>query len=193
LPVTPSGPYVSECLLNRLKEKTGNSNLVPVHRIDRETAGLVLFSLNKETRGLYGDLFVNNQIEKSYEALAAIEHPPTETEWIIENRLEEAEPWFRMQEVPGAVNARSRIRLIACRGKRAQFALYPVTGKKHQLRVHMCGIGFPILNDRYYPKLAPKQEDDLENPLQLIARRLRFIDPVSGKMMEFESEQKLLF
>ncbi len=75
----------------------------------------------------------------------------------------------------------------------AHFCLYPLTGKKHQLRVHMSGLGFSIMNDRYYPELLPKQEDDLDNPLQLIARRVKFVDPVSGRVMEFESERKLLF
>lgn len=193
LPVTPSGPYIEECLLNRLKEKTANQGLVPLHRIDRETSGLVLFSKNKETRGLYGNLFLNNQIEKTYEALAEVEHKPEENEWRVENRLEEAEPWFRMQAVAGAVNARSRINLMACKDNRAHFKLYPITGKKHQLRVHMSGLGFRIMNDRYYPELLPKQTDDLDKPLQLIARRLQFVDPISGNRMEFKSERKLLF
>ncbi|MCK4509184.1 MAG: pseudouridine synthase [Desulfuromonadales bacterium] len=193
LPVIPSGPYVNECLLNRLRRKTGNSNLVPLHRIDRETSGLVLFSTNKATRGLYGKLFLNGTIEKTYEALSEMAHRPETSEWVVENRLVDAEVWFRTKVVPGEMNARSKIKLVACRDNRAHFLLYPLTGKKHQLRVHMSGLGFRILNDRYYPELLPKQEDDLNNPLQLIARRVNFVDPVSGKVMEFESERKLLF
>jgi tRNA pseudouridine32 synthase/23S rRNA pseudouridine746 synthase len=193
LPVTPSGPYVDECLLNRLRRKTGNGNLVPLHRIDRETAGLVLFSVNRETRGLYGGLFLSGEIEKTYEALATVIHCPEAMDMTVENRLVRGVPWFRTKVIPGAVNARSRIRLVACRDNRAHFLLYPFTGKKHQLRVHMSGLGFSILNDRYYPELLPKQEDDFANPLQLIARRVRFIDPVSGRTMEFESERTLLF
>jgi tRNA pseudouridine32 synthase/23S rRNA pseudouridine746 synthase len=193
LPVTPSGPYVNECLLYRLRRKTGNCNLVPLHRIDRETSGLVLFSTNKATRGLYGGLFLNGTIEKTYEALSEVTHRPEISDWEVENRLVDAETWFRTKVVPGEVNARSIIKLMTFRNNRAHFLLHPLTGKKHQLRVHMSGIGFKILNDRYYPELLPKQEDDLENPLQLIARRVKFIDPVSGKEMEFESERKLLF
>ncbi len=193
LPVIPSGPYVNECLLNRLRMKTGNNNLVPLHRIDRETSGLVLFSMNKETRGLYGGLFLNGTIEKTYEALSAVTRNPETTDWIVENRLVDDDVWFRTKVVPGAVNARSKIKLVDFRNNRAHFLLNPLTGKKHQLRVHMSGLGFRIMNDRYYPALLPKQEDDLNNPLQLIARRVRFTDPVSGKEMEFESERKLLF
>jgi tRNA pseudouridine32 synthase/23S rRNA pseudouridine746 synthase len=193
LPVTPSGPYVNECLLNRLRRDTGNSNLVPLHRIDRETSGLVLFSTNKATRGLYGNLFLTGTIEKTYEALAEVTHRQETTDWVVENRLVDAEVWFRTKVVPGVVNARSIIKLVAFKGNRAHFLLYPLTGKKHQLRVHMSGLGFRIINDRYYPELLPKQADDLNNPLQLVARSVKFTDPVSGKKMEFKSERKLLF
>ena len=193
LPVTPSGPYINECLLHRLKIKTGNSDLVPLHRIDRETSGLVLFSMNKETRGLYGDLFSNGRIEKSYAAIAEVDQCPEASDWTVENRLVKGEPWFRMQVGQGAVNARSKIKLIACRDNRAHFLLSPITGKQHQLRVHMSGLGLGIMNDRYYPELLPQQADDLDKPLQLLAKKVQFIDPVSGEEMTFESERKLLF
>lgn len=193
LPVIPSGPYINECLLGRLRRRTGNNNLVPIHRIDRETSGLVLFSVNKQTRGLYGGLFRNGRIKKTYEALSEITQCPSEEKWTVDNRLVDAEIWFRSKVVPGVVNARSRIELADFRDKRARFILYPSTGKKHQLRVHMSGLGFKIMNDRYYPELLPKQKDDLGNPLQLIARRVLFTDPVSGREMEFESRRELLF
>jgi len=193
LPVTPTGPYVDECLLHRLRCKTDNSNLVPLHRIDRETAGLVLFSVNRDTRGLYGELFLNGRIEKTYEALAEVAHCPGTCDWTVENRLVRGIPWFRTKIVSGAVNARSKIKLVAFREKRTHFLLYPLTGKKHQLRIHMSSLGMSIMNDRYYPELLPKREDDFDNPLQLIARRLSFMDPVSGQKMDFESERKLHF
>lgn len=193
LPVTPAGPYVNECLLHRLKIQTGNSQLVPLHRIDRETSGLVLFSTNKATRGLYGRLFLTGGLEKSYEAVAELSHCPQARDWTVETRLVKGEPWFRTKVAPGVVNARSRIKLLAVRDNRGHFLLNPLTGKQHQLRVHMSGLGFSILNDRYYPELLAKQADDLDNPLQLIARRVKFIDPVSWRVMEFESERKLLF
>ncbi len=192
LPVTPSGPYVNECLLNRLRRKTGNSSLVPLHRIDRETSGLVLFSMNKETRGLYGGLFLSGTIEKTYEALSEVSFCPESKDWTVENRLVDDDIWFRSKVVPGVVNARSRIKRVSCRDNKAHFLLYPITGKKHQLRVHMSGLGFRIMHDRYYPELLEKQEDDLSKPLQLIARRVKFTDPVSGEIMEFESDRQLL-
>ena len=192
LPVTPSGPYVNECLLNRLRRKTGNSSLVPLHRIDRETSGLVLFSMNKETRGLYGGLFLSGTIEKTYEALSEVSFSPERKDWTVENRLVDDDVWFRSKVIPGFVNARSRIKLVSCRDNKAHFLLYPITGKKHQLRVHMSGLGFRIMHDRYYPELLEKQEDDLNKPLQLIARRVKFTDPISGGIMEFESDRRLL-
>ncbi len=191
LPVNPTGPYVNECLLHRLKIKTGNCNLVPLHRIDRETSGIVLFSSNQKTRALYHNLFMTGRIEKTYLALAAVTHRPKESNWMIENRLAKGEPWFRTHVVPGKVNARSSIKLVACNGNLAKFRLSPLTGKQHQLRVHMSDLGFPILHDRYYPQLLPKQADDLQNPLQLIAHSVNFIDPISGRKMEFSSSQQL--
>ena len=192
LPVTPAGPYVNECLLNRLRRRTGINSLVPLHRIDRETSGLVLFSTNEKTRGLYGGLFLNGTIEKTYEALSEVSTCPEENEWNVENRLIDDDIWFRSKVVQGAVNTKSRIKLVACNDNKAHFLLYPVTGKKHQLRVHMSGLGFRIMHDRYYPELLDKQEDDLSKPLQLIARRVKFTDPVSGEVMEFESDRQLL-
>ena len=191
LPVTPAGPYVNECLLNRLRRNTDISSLVPLHRIDRETSGLVLFSKNEKTRGLYGGLFLNGTNEKTYEALSEVSACPGENEWNVANRLVDDDIWFRSKVVQGAVNAKSRIKLVACNDTKAHFLLYPVTGKKHQLRVHMSGLGFRIMHDRYYPELLDKQEDDLSKPLQLIARRVQFTDPVSGKAMEFESDRQL--
>lgn len=191
LPVIPGGRYVNECLLGRLQRRTGNPELTPVHRIDRETAGLVLFSANKKTRGLYHELFARGAVDKTYHALADYTHPSPENEWWVENRITRGEPWCRRKVIPGPVNARSHIQLVEVREYRARFILTPVTGKTHQLRIHMSGLGFAIVNDRYYPALQPQAADDFELPLQLIAKRLRFRDPVSGVAMEFVSEREI--
>lgn len=193
LPVTPGGRYVDECLQTRLRASTGIEELAPLHRIDRETAGLVLFSVNRKSSGVYGRLFRNGQVEKSYQAVAACGPDQQKAAWVVENRLEPGEPWFRMKAAPGRVNARSTIRLEEVRGNRARFALMPHTGKTHQLRVHMSGLGFGILNDRFYPELQAEGEDDVEAPLQLVARTLRFRDPLSGRIREFASERGLLW
>ena len=193
LPVTPGGRYVDECLLNRLRSSTGIEDLAPLHRIDRETAGLVLFSVNKKSRGLYGKLFLNGHIEKTYQALSVC-HPSQKTvSWEVKNRIERGEPWFRMKTAPGEVNARSSINLVEVRGERARFVLQPRTGKTHQLRIHMSGLGFGILNDRYYPELQAESEDNFDTPLQLVAQMLRFKDPLSGRNREFTSERELFW
>ncbi len=193
LPVTPGGRYVDECLLNRLRVSTGIEDLAPLHRIDRETAGIVLFSVNKKSRGLYGTLFMNGQVDKTYQALSACQPFQETASWDVENRIERGEPWFRMKEAPGRTNARSTINLMEVKGGRARFTLHPRTGKTHQLRIHMSGLGFGILNDRYYPELQAESEDNFDTPLQLVAQMLRFKDPLTGRSREFASERALLW
>jgi tRNA pseudouridine32 synthase/23S rRNA pseudouridine746 synthase len=193
LPVTPGGKYVEECLLNRLRRRTGIEELAPLHRIDRETAGLVLFSVNKKSRGSYGTLFMNGSVDKSYQAIASCRPTQEPATWTIENKIERGEPWFRMKTAPGRSNAHSIINLVEAKGEKARFILQPLTGKTHQLRLHMSGLGFGILNDRYYPYLQDEREDDFETPLQLIAQELRFRDPLSGHLREFTSDRQLLW
>ena len=191
LPVIPGGRYVVECLLHRLRKTTGNADLAPMHRIDRETAGLVLFSTNKKTRGLYQRLFADGKVEKTYHAIAAYPTPTVTKEWRVENRLERGEPWVRRKVVAGAVNARSLIKLVEIEGQRARFQLHPLTGKTHQLRIHMCEVGFQIVNDRYYPVMWPEAEDDFTQPLQLLAKSIKFNDPTDGQEREFSSTREL--
>lgn len=193
MPVTPSGPYVNSSLLYRLKNKTGIEDLVPVHRLDRETAGLVMFSVKKETRGLYQGLFSENKIHKVYEAVGKNPEYSNTTQWNVETRLVKGDAWFLMKIDEGIANSFSKITLLESKGDKALFKLQPVTGKKHQLRVHMVHIGSGILNDRFYPVLYPKGDDDFCKPLQLLARKLEFTDPVSGKNMIFKSSRNLDF
>jgi tRNA pseudouridine32 synthase/23S rRNA pseudouridine746 synthase len=191
LPVTPSGPYVNQCLLYRLKTKTGIEDLVPIHRIDRETAGIVLFSVNKDTRGLYHDLFKTGHVRKIYEAIAPLPRESEKREWIVQSRIVPGEPWFLMKHVEGPVNAITHIYLLDHNDQYGYFRLEPLTGKQHQLRLHMNLIGCPILNDRFYPVLYPKGEDDFANPLQLLAKEVYFLDPVTQQMMEFCATRQL--
>lgn len=191
LPSVPGGRYVNECLEQRLRECTGNPDLVVLHRLDRETAGLVLCSVNPDTRGRYHDLFRRGSIEKTYEAVATVTTAPRQRHWRVENRIVRGTPRFRMQIVPGAPNARSLIELLDATGERARFRLQPLTGKTHQLRLHLASLGFPILHDRYYPELEAERADDFSRPLQLLAGAMRFTDPVTGRIMEFQSERTL--
>lgn len=191
LPVTPGGRYVEECLLNRLRRSTGIVDLVPLHRIDRETAGIVLFSVNRRSRGLYSSLFMDGRVEKTYQALSACRTDRKTGSWNVCSRLERGMPSFLMKTVPGIANAKSVIHLDGVRDNLKRFTMHPLTGKTHQLRIHMSALGFGILNDRYYPELQEEREDDFDAPLQLVARMLRFKDPVSGLDMEFTSERTL--
>lgn len=184
LPVTPAGGYVRETLLARLVARTGNTDLVPLHRLDRLTAGLVLFSTRPDTRDAYQRLFRERRIEKVYEALA----PPLPQRTFPQERhtrLVPGEPFFRMAEVPGEPNARTRIEVIDGTGPLWHYRLHPVTGRKHQLRVHMAGLGAPILGDDLYPDLLPDAPADA--PLHLLAKALTFDDPLTGERCTFTS------
>ncbi len=193
LPVTPAGPHVNECLLHRLKKRTGNKDLSPINRIDRETAGLVLFSMNKKTRGRYQEMFMKGEVKKTYDAVTKYPCGQEKKSWTIENRIVKGDPWFRMKTAPGRPNAISKISLVKSKENKALFQLCPVTGKKHQLRLHLSGLGFPILNDRYYPELLPEENRRFNTPLQLLARKIQFRDPLSAILASYESERRLFF
>ena len=191
MPVTPSGPYLQHTLLVRLKNRLGLADLVPLHRIDRDTAGLVLFSVQPSTRGAYHSLFRDQHITKHYEAVAPWR---AELEFPREHRsrMQEGAQFFRMQEVPGAPNTLTHIELQEVRGAWARYRLSPVTGKRHQLRVHMAALGLPLRNDAFYPELNDPPEGDFSRPLQLLARSLAFTDPVTGVERYFQSQRQLL-
>ncbi|WP_293779356.1 pseudouridine synthase [uncultured Oxalicibacterium sp.] len=192
LPVTPAGRYVQETLLVRLKRKLGIDTLAPAHRIDRETAGLVLFTIQPATRDRYQSLFRERSVRKVYEAIAPW-RADRQLPLVHCSRLEESQAFMQMHEVPGEPNAETRIELLDVHGDYARYRLLPVSGQKHQLRAHMAALGMPILNDRIYPTLLPDDaaRPDYAQPLQLLAKSVRFTDPVSGKLHQFESRQKL--
>lgn len=190
LPVTPAGRFVRETLLTRLAQRLGNADLVPLHRIDRDTAGLVLFSADAATRAAYQALFRERRISKGYEALAPA-LPTRAFPLVRTSRLVRGEPFFRMQEIDGVPNSETRIEVIDNDGPWWRYALAPVTGRKHQLRVHMAALGAPIRNDPFYTELVERADDDYARPLKLLARSLAFIDPVSGVERRFESRFEL--
>lgn len=190
LPVVPSGGFVEQTLLRRLMRRLGNTDLVPLHRIDRGTAGLVLFSPNKTSRSAYQALFQQQQIEKRYEALAPPLPEVAFPHW-RRTRLVRGEPFFRTQEIDGEPNSETRIEVIARGDATWRYALHPVSGKKHQLRVHMHALGAPIVNDPWYPYLVSRAVDDYARPLKLLAKRLAFFDPLSGEPRCFESQLPL--
>lgn len=196
-PVIPSGPWVRSALLYQLAARLeqdgddGTSELAPVHRLDRATAGLVVFARKAATRGRYAKLFEDRRVEKVYEARAVLSEAPAARHWHVRSRIVPGDPFFRMREAAGEPNAETAIflREIAEDEGRlvGRFELRPLTGKKHQLRLHLASLGWPILGDRWYPELLPEAPDDPEQPLRLLARELAFRDPLTGEDLRFRS------
>jgi len=191
LPVTPGGKYLQESLLVRLKRKLKIDDLVPLHRIDRSTAGLVLFSVRPETRGAYQAMFPERRIAKHYEAIVPWREGVSSVPDTYRSRLVDDEHFMRMKEVPGEPNAETRIAVPQTLRERALLRLSPVTGRKHQLRVHCMALGMPIENDPIYPTLLPADTDDFDKPLQLLAKSVAFQDPITGDLRSFTSPRSL--
>ncbi len=189
LPVIPGGRFVQQTLLVRLQRQLNLPQLAPLHRIDRETAGLVLFAVNPAERGAYHALFSGRSVHKTYEAIAritdAMPWPHTRSSRIVEHPSD----FYRMTEVAGEPNSETRINELERRGAWARYALEPVTGKRHQLRVHMNALGLHIMGDQLYPTVlhGPDDEEDFSEPLRLLAKGMAFTDPVTGEARRFES------
>lgn len=193
LPVMPAGRHVRHTLLTRLAAQLDNPHLVPLHRIDRDTAGLVLLSANPDTRAAYQALFRERRISKRYEAIA----PPLPQHTMPfhhSSRLEPGEPFFTMRECAGPANSETRIEVVERGAALWRYQLEPVTGRKHQLRVHMAALGGPILHDPLYATPhapATARDDDFGRPLQLLAARLAFTDPLDGRPRSFSTALRL--
>ncbi len=190
LPVTPSGRYLQETLLVRLKRRLGIDTLQPIHRIDLDTAGVVLFAIHPATRDAYHALFRRHEVTKQYEAIAPWRAELT-FPCVRRSRIVAGTPFFRLCEAQGEPNAETRIDVSEVSGTLARYRLTPVTGRKHQLRVHMAALGLPIVNDRFYPTLVDCADNDFSRPLQLLARSIAFADPVTGQPRRFESTRRL--
>ena len=194
LPVTPSGLYLHQTLLNRLKKKTGIQTLSPIHRIDRDTAGLVIFTINPNERAQYQNLFRDRVVKKVYEAIAPYSKElEQKLPMTYQSRLEESERFLQMHEIEGKPNSDTLVELIEIKEPWAKYRLTPGSGKKHQLRCHLNALQIPIKNDQIYPVLTPYQEYDLDfsKPLQLLAKEISFRDPITGQSREFVSQLAL--
>jgi tRNA pseudouridine32 synthase/23S rRNA pseudouridine746 synthase len=192
MPVTPAGRYVQQSLLVQLKHLTGNDDLVPLHRIDRETAGLVMFGKRLSDRDAYHALFRDKAMHKVYQAVAAY-NPALALPCVRKSRLQPDALFFKTQEVDGEPNSETRISLLKTEGPRALYQLEPISGKRHQLRVHMMALGLPLEGDQFYPTVlrGPDAEEDFSHPLQLLAKRVAFTDPITGEAREFHSALRL--
>jgi len=190
LPMIPTGRFLHETLLVRLKKTLGEAALTPIHRLDRETAGVVIFSRNEGSRGAYQSMFQKRVIEKEYEALAPRLHG-RDFPFTYRSRMVDGDKFFIMKEAAGEPNSETIIDVIEHRADATLYRLFPHTGRKHQLRLHLASLGVPILNDAFYPVALPCKQDDVSRPLKLLARAISFIDPLSGDWRAFRSGRSL--
>lgn len=180
LATTPRGGHVAETALVRLRRDLDLPQLSPAHRLDRATAGLVMFVIKPERRREYQMLFQNRLVRKEYQAVARY-RPGMEFPRTIRSHIVKRRGYLAAEEIPGAANSETQIDLLERRGDHARYRLCPATGRTHQLRVHMNSLGLPIFGDDLYPEIAPAASDDFSDPLQLLATRLEFQDPISGQ------------
>ncbi|MFD8595696.1 pseudouridine synthase [Kitasatospora sp. NPDC059646] len=191
LATTPRGSHATETALARLRRDLDLPRLSPAHRLDRLTAGVVLFVADPACRGAYQGLFERREAVKRYEAIARHD-PAVALPTTVRNRLVKDHGRLDAYQVPGEPNAESRVELLEARDGVGRYRLAPRTGRTHQLRVHMNGLGLPILGDPIYPALLPEQDpEDYRRPLQLLARSLEFTDPVDGGARRFVSRREL--
>lgn len=190
LATMPRGLHVVESALVRLRRDLELPHLSPIHRLDRVTAGVLIFSLRPEHRGAYQTLFAKRRVTKYYEAVAPF-RPDVALPVTVVSRIVKHRGTPTAQQVSGDPNARTRIELLAARGPRALYGLHPATGKVHQLRLHMNSLGLPIVGDNFYPTLLDTPREDYSSPLQLLAKRIEFDDPFTGERRRFESRRRL--
>ncbi|NVE00834.1 pseudouridine synthase [Massilia sp. BJB1822] len=191
LPTIPTGRFLQETLLVRLRRKLDIEDLVPIHRLDRETAGVVVFSSNLNSRGAYQSLFQKRLVQKEYEALAG-PLDGRDFPFLYRSRMVDGDKFFIMKEEAGEPNSETMIDVAERRADgQVLYRLWPHTGRKHQLRVHLAALGIPIVNDAFYPVALPCKEDDVSQPLKLLARAIGFPDPLTGEWRYFESRRSL--
>ncbi|MFD9035890.1 pseudouridine synthase [Streptomyces sp. NPDC059567] len=190
LATMPRGRHVTETALARLRRELGLPALQPAHRLDRLTAGLVLFIVRPEDRGAYQTLFRDRSVGKEYEAVAPYD-PAVALPVTVRSRIVKERGVMAAREEPGEPNAESRIELVEHREGLGRYRLLPATGRTHQLRVHMNALGLPILHDPVYPVVREDGPEDFARPLQLLARTLEFTDPFSSTPLRFESRLRL--
>ncbi|MBF6464931.1 RluA family pseudouridine synthase [Nocardia beijingensis] len=190
LATIPRGQHILQTALVRLRRELDLPDLVPAHRLDRVTAGLVLFVINPARRGAYQTMFHKRTVRKEYEAIARFD-PDLALPRVVRSRIIKEKHVLAAQEVPGEPNAETEVELLEHRDGLGRYRLRPHTGRTHQLRLHMNSLGIPILGDDFYPTLTDKPVDDFTRPLQLLAASLEFTDPVTRESRRFETSRTL--
>ncbi|HXO48157.1 MAG TPA: pseudouridine synthase [Mycobacterium sp.] len=187
LATMPRGRHVAQTALVRLRRQLGLDELSPAHRLDRLTAGVLLFTTHREVRGAYQTLFARGAVHKTYLAMSAVD-PNVVLPQVVRSRIIKRRSNFQAVEEPGQPNAETLVELVSSDGL---YRLTPRTGRTHQLRVHMTSLGLPIYGDPLYPNVIDVAGDDFSTPLQLLAQRIEFDDPLSGTRREFVSSRRL--
>ena len=187
----PRGRHVVQSVVVRLRAELGLPELSPLHRLDRVTSGLLVLATERRWRGAYQTLFQRGEVGKVYRALAAL-RPELDLPVTVRNHLATRPGQWQGEVVPGApANAESRIELAGTHGESGEYRLTPTTGRTHQLRLHMLGLGIPITDDPIYPVVQDVSVHDFSRPLQLLASEVSFTDPVDGSHRQFESVRRL--
>ena len=197
---TPKGSYIVESALVRLRRQLQMDEISPAHRLDRLTAGVLIFTKRSELRRAYHDMFAERTVLKTYQAVAPVRHD-LELPVTVRSRIHKERGVMWAQTIEGEPNTETRVELAATKkvdpdshnghGEVGLYDLFPHTGKTHQLRIHMAGLGVGILNDNYYPDFYSVPMDDYRNPLQLLAKTIEFTDPLTGERRFFESTRTL--
>ncbi|WP_197478812.1 pseudouridine synthase [Rhodococcus sp. EPR-279] len=186
LSTIPRGGHILQTALVRLRLELELPQLVPAHRLDRVTAGLVLFVVDPTLRGAYQTLFQDREVRKEYEAIARYD-PSLTLPTVVRSRIVSEKGQFTAHEVDGEPNAHTTVELLEHRDGLGRYRLTPVTGRTHQLRLHMNALGVPILGDDLYPTATGRAVDDFTDPLQLLASAIEFTDPISKAPRRFET------
>ncbi|MDJ0396305.1 pseudouridine synthase [Rhodococcus sp. G-MC3] len=190
LATIPRGMHVTESATVRLRRLLDCQDVTPAHRLDRATAGVLIFTRTKELRRPYQELFSARSVLKEYEAVAGFD-ASLEFPIVVHSRILKDHGVMVAREEPGESNSETRVELIEQLGSSARYRLFPKTGRTHQLRIHLSSLGIPIKGDPYYPVYTGTPADDFANPLQLLARAVEFDDPITGKLRRFESRRTL--
>lgn len=191
LSTIPRGRHVQQSVVVRLRAELGLPELSPLHRLDRVTSGLLIMATEKRWRGAYQTMFMRGEVGKTYRALAPL-RPELLLPVIVRNHLSKQRGQMQAEVLSDApVNAESRIELESERAGEGIYRLKPRTGRTHQLRMHMLGLGIPISGDPLYPVVQDVAVDDFRTPLQLLASEMEFTDPVDGGVRRFESVRRL--
>ena len=187
----PRGSHVVQSVVVRLRAQLQLPELSPLHRLDRVTSGLLVLATERRWRGAYQTLFQRGEVNKVYRALAPL-CPSLELPVTVRNHLRTRPGhWQGEEALDLPVNAESLVERESEHGEAGLYRLTPRTGRTHQLRLHMLGLGIPIIGDPLYPVVQDVSVHDFTRPLQLLASELAFTDPVDGALRRFESVRRL--